>query len=248
MDSNMVITDFKSAANLNRKFDLIIYDEINSLPLHDNDEIIKLLNGLSEKNGKIIAYSVEQIYKDKNEILLPVRDRNVPMIEPRDIITRIDINKDIPYMVYDYLKWSINNSRNVIIYVPSRDKVEKVFNYMNRYSWDKACNISYFIKDITEIKVMLNFYKRKKTIMITNEFNIAPANLSNTDIMVYFADDTVFSHKILTHICSRVRRAERDSRGEAILVYNEKSSNIETATGIARKFNKEAWEMGLLKL
>ena len=99
MDSNMVIANFKSAITLNRKFDLIIYDEINSLPQHESNSIIKLLDELSEENGKRIAYSVERIFKNSNEIILPVRDKNVPVIEPRDIITRVNINKDIPYVV-----------------------------------------------------------------------------------------------------------------------------------------------------
>ena len=157
----MVITNFKAAENLNNKFDLVIYDEINSIPKYDNKSILNLLHGLSGETGKKVFYSVEGIFKNKSEIILPVRHRNVPMVEPRDIVTRIDINKDIPYMVYDYIKWSINNNRNVLIYVPTGDKVEKVYNYICTYSWDKDCNISYFVKGKSDMKIMMNFYKRK---------------------------------------------------------------------------------------
>lgn len=248
VESNLVITDFKAALNLNEKFDFIVYDEINSMPKYDNKSIWNLLQGLSKENGKKIFYSVEGIFKNKRDIILPVRDRKAPLIEPRDIQTRIDINKDIPYMVYDYIKWSINNNRSVLIYVPKGDKVEKVYNYIRTYNWDKSCNISYFIKGKSDMKTMMNFYKIRNSIMITDEFRMAPPSIANTDIMVYFANDDVFNHKILTHICSRVSRTERDSRGEVIFLYNEKNRNTEAAIDIVKKFNKEAWEMGFLKI
>lgn len=248
LDSNLIITNFNSAKNLERKFDLVIYDEINSMPQYKSHEVVDLLYGLSKENGKRIFYSIEGALKNKSEIILPIKNRNVPVIEPRDIITRIDINKDIPYMVYDYIKWSINNNRNVLIYVPSEDKVEKVYNYITNYNWDKGCSISFFIKNKSDIKTILNFYKRKNSIMITNEFSLAPNSLTNTDIMVYFANDKVFNHKILTHITSRATRTERDSRGEVIFLYNERNENIDTAKEIVRNFNKEAWEMGLIRI
>jgi len=248
LDSNLVISNFKTSENLEREFDLVIYDEINSVPMHENDSILNLVEKVSHGSSKRIFYSVESIFPNKNEIILPVKDRKVPMIEPREIITRIDINKDIPYVVYDYLKWSINNNRNVLIYVPSEEKVERVYKYIYKYCLDISSNISFFIKDKSDIKIIVNFYKRKKAIMVTDEFSMAAESLTNTDIMVYFANDEVFSHKILTHLCSRVARTERDSRGEAILLCSEKNENIEAAKEIARNFNKEAWERGFLKI
>jgi len=248
LDSNLVITNFKIAEKLEDKFDLIIYDEINSIPKYENKDILNMVDGLSHSSSKRVFYSVESVLPNKREIILPVKDKKAPMVEPRDIITRIDINKDIPYVVYDYLKWSINNNRNVLIYVPNEEKVEKVYKYIYRYCADLSNSISFYVKDKSDIKIMMNFYQKKNAVMVTDEFNIFSEGLTNTDIMVYFANNRIFSHKILTHLCSGVTRTEKDPKGEAIFVCNEKSENVEAAKVLVRNFNKEAWEMGFLKI
>jgi len=247
-DSNLVISNVETSGELWDKFNLIIYDEINSIPKYDVKYIVNLVDRLSHSSSKRIFYSIESMLPDKKEIILPVKDNRVPMVEPRDIITRVDMNKDIPYVVYDYLKWSINNNRNVLIYVPNEEKVEKVYKYISKYCSDLSGGISFFIKDKSDIKTIMNFCKKKNAILVTNEFDELPADMNNTDIMVYFANDEIFSSKILTHLCSRVSRTEKDSKGEALLVCNEKNDNVENAKVLARNFNKEAWEMGFLKM
>ena len=246
-DSKLVISNVATSGEIKDKFQLVIYDEINSIPNCDSKDILKLVEKVSEGSGKRIFYSVESILLAKKEIVLPVKDNRVPMIEPRDIITRIDINKDIPYVVYDYLKWSINNKRNILIYVPNEEKVDRVYKYIYNYCSD-LCSISFYIKDKSDIKTMLNFYKKKNSILVTNEFGELQEPLNNTDIMIYFANDSIFSSKVLTHLCSRVSKTEKDARGEALLVCNEKNDNVEAAKALARNFNKEAWEMGFLKM
>ena len=77
------------------------------------------------KSTKLIVYSIESILNNKREIFLPVKDNRIPIMEPRTILTRIDINKDIPFVIYEYLKWSINSDRKVIICVPDEEKIRK---------------------------------------------------------------------------------------------------------------------------
>ena len=236
-----------TAREIEDAFDLVIYDEINSMPKFSDSEIIEIVDVRTRADGKGIIFSVYNKFQNGESIVLPVGDRKVPMIEPREIITRIDINEDIPFVVYDYIKWSINSNRNVLIYVPDEEKAEMVYIYIGRYCSGKCSGSSCYISGKTDVKVMKNFFRKKKSIMVADDIEIPPGPTADTDIMVFFADDERFSVKILIHIASRVVKMERHSMGEVIFLCNESSAKLEEAKNIIRRFNRLAWEMGLLR-
>lgn len=245
------ITNYDVASKLNDKFDLIIYDDINSFPIQKINGILNFLPKISNSRTKTILYSIENIVRNKKEILLPIKDNKNPIIEPRIILTRIDINTDIPFMVYDYLKWSINYGRKVIICVPSKEKVLKVYFYIKNYCLDFTKNIIKLYNEDEPSKnkrIINNFKNITKAILITDSFYEAFSYIKNTDIMVYFADHNKFDYKKLIYICASAGRDRRDLKGEVIFLANEETKDMEMAKNITRGFNKEAWEMGLLRI
>lgn len=248
INSSLRICNFTNALQLKEKYDLVIYDEIRSFPSHGRYEILDLLHKMSNENSKLIAYSIECLLKNHREITLPIKDNRIPIIEPRTILTRIDINKDIPFVIYDYLRWSIDSDRKVIICVPDEAKLENVYFYINNYCRNISKNIICFRKGKTDKKLIANFQKMKKAIVITNDFQNVFPNSSNVDVMVYFADDLQFSYKKLIYFCGSVGRSERYWKGEVIFLANEETEDMEKAKNITRNFNKEAWEMGLLRI
>ncbi len=249
--SLLKICNFCKASEINEKFDLIIYDDINSFPIQNICEILNLITKISKDNSKVIIYAIENVIRNKKEFLFPIKDNRNPIIEPRTILTRIDISKDIPFMIYDYLKWSINCGRKVIICVPDKEKIQKVHSYIKNYCKDFTKNIMNLCKENdsnNNKKIISNFEKVKKAILITNNFYEVFSNIKNTDIMVYFADNDEFDYKKLIYFCASAGRSERDLKGEVIFLANEETEHMEKAKNITRSFNKEAWEMGLLKI
>lgn len=243
----LTVCSTATAKEMDETFDIVIYDEINSMPRYRNDEVVGLVDERTRAGGKGIIYSVDNKFSRREGIILPIGDRKAPMIEPREIITRIDINRDIPFVVYDYLKWSINSGRNVLIYVPDEERAEKVSGYISRYCSEKCSGVSCSISGKSDARVMENFLKKKNSIMVTDELDAPPGQVTDTDIMVFFAGDQRFSAKVLTHIAARVVKMDRHDLGEVIFLCNESCSNVEKAKDIIRRFNREAWEMGLLK-
>ena len=245
--SELTICSTGTAMEIEETFDLVIYDEINSMPKYTDKEIIELVDARTRADGKCIIYSVKNKFSKREGILLPAGDRKVPMIEPREILTRIDMNKDIPFSVYDYIKWSIKSGRNVLIYLPSKDKAEKVYTYISRYCAGKCSSVACFLSGESDIKIMENFFKKDRSVMVTNELEIPKGATPDTDIMVFFAGDKRFSAKVLTHLASKVVKMERHDLGEVVFLCSERSSSAEEAKDIIRRFNREAWELGLLK-
>lgn len=232
--------------DLQEKFDLVIYDEIRSIPTIETNQLVNLLLSLVNNNGKILAYSTERIFKNEKDILLPVRTNRLPLIEPRTILTRIDINKDIPFVIYDYLNWSINSKRKIIIYVPSSDKVSNVYDYFMKYHLSLCGNVFCYIDGESSSKVITNFEKIKKGIIITDSSCELFSDMDDTDIIVYFAHDSKFDYKKLTYLSARAGRSEKDFKGEVIFLANEETFNMIKAKNITRNFNKKAWDLGFL--
>lgn len=247
-NSSLIISNYKNAVRLKDKYDLVIYDDINNFPKYNNFEIIDLIVKCLNDDGKAICYAVEGIFKNVRDIIIPTRNNKMPINEPRYVITRIDLNKDMPYMIYDYLNFSTLNDRKVVIYLPHKEGVYNVFNYLCKFKDSLSKNIMYYIDGEGEGKVLDNFGKIKKAILVTNDYEEKFANLEDTDIIVYFSDNLLFDYKKLVYFCGKVGRSKTLRQSEVIFLANSESAHMDRAKDIIRYFNKEAWELGLLSI
>jgi late competence protein required for DNA uptake (superfamily II DNA/RNA helicase) len=245
--STLVLCNHVSAAKLKESFDLIIYDDIRSFPRYSNYEIIDIMKCRAKLGGKLMTYAVESVFKRGSDLVLPVSDNKLPVVEPRIITTRIDVNKDIPFVVYEYLNWSIDSDRKVIVYVPDDEKVENVYKYLSGYRKEFSKNIFYTTHNDKNKKPLFNFNKGKRGILVTDCFEDSLTDYKGVDVMVYFAEHRIFSYKKLVYFCGKAGRGEKFIRGEVIFLSSEESVDMAKAKDITRSFNEEAWKEGLLK-
>ncbi|MCD3282442.1 hypothetical protein G8V05_09420, partial [Clostridium botulinum C/D] len=244
----LIISSHNNAREIQEKFDLVIYDDIKSFSINDREDIIKITLNLCKEFGKIIAYSIEKIFYNNNELNFPIRENCIPIIEPKFIETRIDINKDIPYVAYEYIKWSITNNHKVIIYVPDQQRVRSVYNYLYKYCNEFSRTTIPFIKNQGYNKLLYSFKEMQNGIIITNDFDDLYFKLRNINVMVFFADDIRFDYKKLVYLCGKVGINENRHSGEVVFVGNYETDDIDKAKYITRCFNKMAWEMELLNI
>ncbi|QGU94154.1 hypothetical protein GOM49_02500 [Clostridium bovifaecis] len=247
-NSPFIISKHNTLHDIKDKFDLVIYDDIKSFSFHTKQEVAEASINMCRKDGKIISYSIEKIFDHSREIILPVRGNCSPLVEPKFISTRIDINKDIPYVAYEYIEWSINSDRKVIVYVPDATKVQNVHEYLSKYCSKFSRGTLPFIKNKSEKRVLYNFVKMKKGIVITDHFNDVHFDLRNINVMVFFADNKYFDYKKLVYLCGKVGRNESNHNGEVVFLGNYETEDMDKAKSITRHFNKEAWDMNLLRI
>jgi len=247
LNCKLQICNFENAAKLEDKFELVIYDDISSFSLYNKYEICKLISKLTHKDSKVIIYSIESIVENGKKVFLPAKNEGL-IIEPRSILTRLNMNKEMPFLVYDYLKWSISIGKKIIIYVPSEYKIDKVASYMHKYCKSLVQDIVCFANGESNKKLIHKFLQTKNSILITNCFEETVLNAKNSELIVYFADDVNFTYKEFVYLCGSVGRGEKDLKEEVILVSNIETEEIEKAKSITSNFNREAWNMGLLKI
>ena len=242
------ICNHESALRVQGKFDLVIYNEIRSFPKYTKQQIKKILLKICSAQGTAIAYSVENILSEGTTIMFLLKNNKIPIIEPRIITTRINLNIDIPLVVYEYLNWSITSNRKVIIYAPDEEKATAVFQYLSNFKEKLSENLFLYISKKSNTDIPIMFMNKDKGIIVTNDFEESYLEFHAVDIIVYFADDIKFNHKQLLYLSSKVGRYENVQRGEAIFLANVETSQMDKAKSIASKFNKKAWEKGLLNM
>lgn len=243
------ICNFENALRLKEKFKLIIYDDINSFSKYNKYEVFDLINKLSFMDSKVVICSVENIFKHSSEIFMPVR-RGIQIVEPRSIFTKLDMNKNVPFVIYEYLNWSMNIGKKTIIYVPNEQKVQNVYLYICKCCKNPGRNITPFFHEKSNKILLKNFLYGVNDILITDSFNKDIYNIKKCDIMVYFADNLQFSYKKFIYLCRGrdIGRGENSLKEEVILLANLQSIHIEEAKNITRNFNRKAWKMGLLNI
>lgn len=243
-----VVSSQRRIQSIDKDFSLVIYDDINSFPAYRREEIEKFINDNYNENTKYIFYSIESIIQNKRDIIIPARKNKLPILEPAIITTRIDITKDMPYIIYEYLKWSVESQRKVIIYVPDKDKVMSTYLYLKDYCMNLCRSLYFFIEGETEKKIFDNFMKHKSSILVSNDYIIESCLLNSTDILVFFSDNGLFNYKMLIHFCAEVVKNNKINRGDVVFLANAETSDMALAKDKIRNFNKEAWENGLLKI
>jgi len=247
-DGYLYISTHENALKLQKKFDLVIYNDIRSFPKYNKEQIKEILLQMCTGEGTAIAYSVENVLNEGDPIMFPLKDTNIPIIEPRIITTRINLSMDIPLVVYEYLNWSIISNRKVIIFTPDAEKATAVFEYLSNFKEKLNENIYLFIKGKSDDYIKLKFMEKERGIIVTNDFDGNYMQIPLVDVIVYFADNSKFDYKQLFWLSSKVGRYESTHRGEAIFLANVQTVQMDEAKDIARKFNEKAWERGLLSI
>ncbi|MBU5486098.1 hypothetical protein KQI86_17395 [Clostridium sp. MSJ-11] len=251
LDRNLIVCNYDNALKLKSKFDIVIYDDIRSFPIYSKYEIIDIMAKCCKENGKLISYSVEALFNKKREICFPILENRLPLVEPRIVTTKIDLNLDIPYTIYEYLKWWLHSNKKIILYVPYEEHIFNVFQYIDKYCKELTNNIVCYYKNENSKKILLNFEKCKSGILITNDlkeraFRLYPSE--DTNEMVFFSDNHVFDYKKLVYFCGAEALNKNRIGRELLFVANEENEQMYKAKNMVRKFNREAWEMGLLSI
>ncbi|WP_010293767.1 hypothetical protein [Clostridium senegalense] len=249
-DSSKVnFCDYNRALYLDKKYDLVIFDELGYMPFQSKKNIKNILSKAVKSRGTIISYSIEPIFDRALSIYFPLNKYNTPLIEPRVITTKIDMEEDLPLVAYEYISWTIATEKKTIIYVPSNDKVISVYLYMDKLREKLTKDVFYFIKEKKDKSSIKAFLKSKTGILITDDYDeFHNEKLTDINIMVFFADDKKFNYKNLVYLVSKIERAKSLMRKEIIFICKDENEDIEKAKSIMRNLNKKGWEEGFIRL
>ena len=248
ISANLVFVNFKNIRNIKEYYDLCIIDDISKYSTFSKEEIREYIEYLYIYSKRIISYSIEKIINMGTSFNISDLIRREVFIEPRIITTRVKLDEDMPYTLYDYLMWFKSNNRKVIIYAPNEEKINKIFNYYTNELKIKDIKIIKFLKNNT-VKDIEYIYKikNKSVFIITNNIREYSKGEVGIDIVALFADESFYNYKKILYFCADVgKNIKNKYMGEVLLVAKDISEDMDLAKDMTRGYNKNIWERGLL--
>lgn len=245
--AKLTFVHYKELKNIHQKYDLIIFDDITYFSKITNAELKKYIDICSEMGERVILYSIERISVIGEKFELAAYNYSKPFNEPRVITTRIDLNVDIPYSLYDYLKWFKDNKNKIAIYVPKKEYIGQIYNYFaNKLKLSQTKVVKVEDEDIKKCERVCKV-KDRAIFIITNKYEELLEYCYVDNIVVLFSDNDEYTYKDILFICGQIRRIN-SNMAEVLLVSNTESEDMDKAKNMARKFNKRVWEKQLRTL
>ncbi|WP_066895759.1 hypothetical protein [Clostridium nigeriense] len=243
---NLVFINFKNIKSIKEYYDLCIIDDISNYSIFSKEELRECIEYIYVYSKRIISYGIEKIINMGMSFEISDLIRTKVFVEPRIITTRVKLDEDMPYTLYDYLMWFKSNNKKVIIYVPTEEKINKVYNYYTNDLKIKDTKIIKYLKK-ESIKQIDYIYKvkNKSAFVITNNIREYTKGEDNIDIVALFADESFYNYKKIIYFCADVGKATKNL-GEVLLVGKDISRDMDLSKDIARSYNKNIWEKGLL--
>lgn len=241
---NLVFSNFDNVNKIKNGYDLCIIDDISTYSIVSKEKLRGYVEYLYLYSNRIIVFSIEKIINMGSTLNLSELRRKKPFIEPRIITTRVKLDEDMPYMLYDYFLWFDENLKKVIVFLPTEEKVNKVYKYYMENLKTTNIKMIKFSKRDTYKKIN-SFYetKNKSVFIITNNIGDYIKDRINVSVVVLFSDDMVFDYKKIIYFCFEAgENIQNDGINEVLLVSKEISKDMEKAKNIIRGYNKQIWE------
>lgn len=232
---------FDEAIAVGDDYTLIIYDDINSFPSHNKNEMHTLLTHLYKKTGKIIAYSMERVFKNVINLEYPVKSDGSFIPEPRFIESRIDIKDSIPSSLYSYIKFFLKGNRKVVIVTPEEATKQGMITYIKRVN---PMNGRFLHEGdgLTgeELKNICLDGAEPAIIFLSNPDDLMDIPI-NLEYIITNANSTRYNYRQFVYLALR-SCLYAPPGGEVLLIGAETSDNIEMAREITREYNRARWE------
>lgn len=239
---NFDFVNFNNIFNIKKNFDLIIYDDVSLYSNKSSIECNEDLMYLKRLSKKIVICSVDKVFNNIKHIEILNNQRKEHFLEPRLITTRVNLETSMPYTLYDYIEWFIREKRILVVYVPNKFNLNKIYEY-----YTEDLNLENKVKIVKEDKKnsFLNIvnesrFKKEGIIFITDSLHEYFDSIPECDMVIYSFEKDIVDYKKIIFACGALCKDKCTGR-EVILLSNEEGDNIETARRLARGFNKTLW-------
>lgn len=239
---NFNFVNFNNIFNIKKNFDFIIYDDVSLYSNKSSIECNEDLMYLKRLSKKIVICSVDKVFNNIKHIEILNNQRKTHFLEPRLITTRVNLETSMPYTLYDYIEWFIREKRILVVYVPNKFNLNKIYEY-----YTEDLNLENKVKIVKEDKKnsFLNIvnesrFKKEGIIFITDSLHEYFDSIPECDMVIYSFEKDIVDYKKIIFACGALCKDKCTGR-EVILLSNEEGDNIETARRLARGFNKTLW-------
>lgn len=235
--SNIHVKNLDRWNEKNDIYHTIIIDDLSAYSNYSKLDLIEMVDYLYKKAKRIIIFSIEEILKNCDFLYITTQGRESHFIEPRIIISKLNLKKKIPNIITDYFEYFSKLGHNTIIYVGKNER-DMFYDNLNKYLY--IFDDIKVYKDVNNYEVIKLILSSGNKIIIIEDVDKIIDKLDNSNFIIYSASREFFTYKKIVFICGRLTLLEQES--EMIIVSKQDSKEIDEAKNISRCFNKIVWE------
>lgn len=266
-ESDITIATTHQVMRYHRRFLLVVLDEADAFPYHNNLVLYRALARAAHETGKLLYLSATPpLYLQKRlvsndrsksassaalplasatHVLLPGRYHGKPLPVP-EILTikglhkRVRTNRAVPQMT-NAVKRSLDAERQVFVFVPRIDDVDVVLAYLQKAMPDRSEQMAgVHASDPLREEKVLAFRNSRYTLMVTTTILERGVTIPKSDVLVVGAEAPVFDEASLVQIAGRVGRSFDDTAGSVLFLQAERAAATKLAVRQISRMNQLA--------
>ncbi|WP_240762919.1 DEAD/DEAH box helicase [Paenibacillus thalictri] len=238
-------------------FDLVIIDEIDAFPYHNNPMLEFAASKAVKPGGAYLFLSAtppEPLQKAVRRHQLPcarvpARFHRHPLPVPKIIYTeplnRLILKNNIPQAIKQIIQISMDRGAQLFVFVPKINMVEP-FIGMLRSGFPGITVEGTSSKDENRADKVVQFRQTQTRILVTTTILERGVTIPKSDVLILGADAPLFDSAALVQMSGRAGRSKDDPAGTVYFAVREKTSSVMGAIRQIRDMNKLALRKGFL--
>lgn len=245
-------------------FDLVIIDEIDAFPYHNNPMLTYAAAKVCKPNGTNILLSatppraVRQAVKRGKlpHVRVPVRFHRHPLPVPQLVsvppLRKVVQSHIMPSSLFTKLLTSVERGAQVFIFVPNIQLVEPMVNLLKGKlnpdnSDSMVCVEGTSSKDLARTEKVQLFRNREIRVLVTTTILERGVTVPKSDVFIMDADSNLFDEAALVQMAGRAGRSKDDPAGMVYFAAKEVTQSQKEAIGQIKQMNRIARKQGYLK-
>lgn len=188
------------------------------------------------------------LFRNAPEIIpIPVTSSKNPIPEPRIITSRFLKGAEafFPQIVIDVIRWSLEEERRVIIFVPNEGEVHKVYYYLTHFEGVDRDLIELSYK--RDKAPLMRFKRGEVQLLISMDFKDTTCMIEDVNIIAMNSDDEAYEVDTLINISAMAAMGTGRKLKEVMFVATQENEKLSLAKSTIRNINRISWEMGYIK-
>lgn len=229
LTGDMIILTTHQLYRYNNYFDLLILDEIDAFPFRDNRLLINLFK--KSLKGSYILMSATP----PSDIVNEFKKNNLPILELHTRYHRHALPEPISVIRIGYFKILYlikkikeyrKNKKPLLIFAPTIELAEKIYSILKIF-----IKKGHFVhsKCLDRKEIITDFKKHKYDYLVTTSVLERGVTIKDVQVIIYNADDDMYSSGVLIQISGRVGRKIDAPTGEVIFLANKVSKSMKEA-------------------
>lgn len=266
MDSDIAIATTHQVMRYFQRFFLVVLDEVDAFPYHNNPVLYRALSRAVQSRGKILYLSatpprylqkklvskrrslngkVSYDLHSLTHVLLPGRyhGHELPIPQVRTVqglIKHLKAGRAISPLM-EMVRTSLAADRQVFLFVPRIEEVESILAYMKASLPEHAGIMAgvHAADPMREEKV-LAFREKAIKLMVTTTILERGVTIPGSDVVVVGAQAPVFDEASLVQIAGRVGRSTDDPKGSVLFLQAYRAQAPQAAVRQITQMNRLA--------